>query len=247
MEPQHGQWLNLIFVLAAFLFLALEKFFPDRKLNYHDELKLDLAAFGVLLLSGALISDPLIRLYRSLQTHGLVLLPDAPLVVRVLLATLLTDFLNYWVHYFMHRSDLYWRTHLFHHQVQNLYWFSGLRSSLGHYASFILTRVTVGVLLFQLSSLELLVYFSVGIITNFYQHTNSRLNHPWIELILVTPRIHRMHHATFGRRMKNLGTIFSFWDRLFGTYVDPRLSPENFQIGVERRENESELIKIIGF
>ena len=30
----------------------------------------------------------------------------------------------------------------------------------------------------------------------------------------------------------NLGTTFSLWDRLFGTYVDPDKMPENFPLGL---------------
>ena len=43
--------------------------------------------------------------------------------------------------------------------------------------------------------------------------------------IIATPNFHRVHHS-FPQQLtdSNYGNIFSFWDRLFGTYnkVDPR-------------------------
>jgi len=49
-------------------------------------------------------------------------------------------------------------------------------------------------------------------------HSNLSLNMREIEPILITPRLHRVHHDpdTTG---KNLGTLFTIWDRLRGTFV----------------------------
>jgi sterol desaturase/sphingolipid hydroxylase (fatty acid hydroxylase superfamily) len=39
--------------------------------------------------------------------------------------------------------------------------------------------------------------------------------------VLVTPALHRRHHTRTGpERDTNFGTIFSGWDRLFGTFTD---------------------------
>jgi sterol desaturase/sphingolipid hydroxylase (fatty acid hydroxylase superfamily) len=48
----------------------------------------------------------------------------------------------------------------------------------------------------------------------------------WIKLrlgwLLMTPDMHRVHHSPEARETNsNLGAAFSFWDRLFGTYVAP--------------------------
>lgn len=237
---------NIAFVVLGLIFFGLEKLFPDRELDPKVEVKYDILAFILLILSGVIISDPLTRFYQSVYVSTFTSLSILHPALKVLLATLLTDFLNYWIHWYMHRSNLYWKTHVFHHQIKQLYWFSGLRASLGHYTSFILTRVTVGILIFRLSPDELFYYFTIGIATNFFQHTNSRLNHRWLEYILVTPRIHRLHHSVYGRRMKNLGTIFSFWDRMFGTYLDPEKQPRDFEMGVPKKAEESDFKQMIG-
>lgn len=34
--------------------------------------------------------------------------------------------------------------------------------------------------------------------------------------------------------MKNIGTVFTLWDRLFGTYQDPENLSENYDLGVRK-------------
>lgn len=238
--------LNVVFMTLGGLFHLAEHLYPDRTINHRQEFKKDIIAFMLLSLCGILISTPLINYYRTLDTSFLYSLHNLNSLTKVLLATLLTDFLNYWIHYFMHKNAWYWRAHVHHHRVENLYWFSGLRASFGHYFSFIMSRVTVGIVIFNLSSGELFFYLSIGLITNFYQHTNAKIGHRWIEWILVTPRVHRLHHAANGRRLKNIATIFSFWDRMFGTYLDPEKNPSNYELGV-KIEKQNEIREIIGF
>ncbi|MGH2620548.1 MAG: sterol desaturase family protein, partial [Anaerolineales bacterium] len=55
-----------------------------------------------------------------------------------------------------------------------------------------------------------------------FQHSNLRLPAPLdkgVRLVLVTPHMHWIHHSGDPREHNaNFGTIFSVWDRLFGTY-----------------------------
>ena len=245
MTPLHSMMLNIVFITLGGLFHLAEYLYPDRKINHRQEFKKDIIAFMLLSACGVLISTPLINYYRTLDLSFLSTLHNLNSFTKVLLATVITDFLNYWIHYYMHKKAWYWKAHVHHHRVENLYWFSGLRASFGHYLSFILSRVTVGIVLFNLSSGELFFYLSIGLITNFYQHTNAKIGHRWVELILVTPRVHRLHHASNGRRLKNIATIFSFWDRMFGTYLDPETYPSDYELGV-KTEKKSEWKEIIG-
>ena len=51
-----------------------------------------------------------------------------PLFLRISLALVIGDFGYYVMHRSMH-TDVLWRTHVFHHSIQEVYWFSGLRTS----------------------------------------------------------------------------------------------------------------------
>ncbi len=244
MSTEHTIYLNIFFVMSGLFFYFLEKYFPERKLNFKLEFKYEVGAFIMLNISGLMVSSPLQKFYTQIPFN--FPLRTEVLILNVILATLVLDFINYWVHYFMHTNKYIWRTHVFHHKIQNLYWFSGLRASFMHYFQFIFTRVTVGFFLFNLNSLELLIYFCIGVFTNFYQHTNSNTGHRIIEWIFVSPRIHRLHHSTKGQRCINIGTIFSFWDRLFGTFVDPAPLNENYDLGIEKTKNRISMREFIG-
>ena len=247
MNQEHTLILNLIFILLGGFFSLLEVLFPERSINYKKEFHLDFLAFLLLSFCGIFISNPLINYYRSLHLgESLFFLQNLNPVVKVFLATLLTDFLNYGIHYFMHSNQYFWKTHIHHHRIKELYWFSGLRASFGHYLAFIFSRITVGVLLFNLNSLELLYYLTFGLITNFFQHTNARISSKWIEYILVTPRLHRRHHSIDGKRLKNIATIFSFWDRLFNTFEGPENFTKDYPFGV-KTDKKTFFSEFIGF
>ena len=44
----------------------------------------------------------------------------------------------------------------------------------------------------------------------------------WLGWLVVTPAVHRLHHAADRRFAdSNYGVVFSFWDRLFGSRTEP--------------------------
>jgi sterol desaturase/sphingolipid hydroxylase (fatty acid hydroxylase superfamily) len=57
-----------------------------------------------------------------------------------------------------------------------------------------------------------------------------------LRLVLVTPDMHRVHHsAAVVETDSNLATMYSWWDRLFGTYVaQPAAGHEGMTIGLDR-------------
>ena len=68
-------------------------------------------------------------------------------------------------------------------------------------------------------------YVVVDVIANVIQHGNVNLP-PRLERafapIIVTTGVHRVHHSIErGEADSNFGQLFSFWDRLFGSYTAP--------------------------
>ena len=54
------------------------------------------------------------------------------------------------------------------------------------------------------------------------KHLNVLRGARWLERVFVTPRYHHIHHgADLGHCNLNLGNVFTFWDRPFGTGLDP--------------------------
>ena len=49
----------------------------------------------------------------------------------------------------------------------------------------------------------------------------------FISFVTPTPRTHRMHHSRDVRFTDtNFGTLFTWWDRVLGTWSAPREAPE---------------------
>jgi sterol desaturase/sphingolipid hydroxylase (fatty acid hydroxylase superfamily) len=51
-----------------------------------------------------------------------------------------------------------------------------------------------------------------------FNHPNLKLNLRFPEPVFITPRLHKVHHVA-ATLESNLGTIFTFWDRLRITFV----------------------------
>jgi len=56
-------------------------------------------------------------------------------------------------------------------------------------------------------------------------HSNLRVGGRWIELVFVTPRLHRLHHLP-ATTLNNFGTILTIWDRLRGRFVARDATPQ---------------------
>ena len=62
----------------------------------------------------------------------------------------------------------------------------------------------------------LLIASAIFISWAMFNHSNLNINLRLVESVLITPRFHRVHHL-YRASEKNLGTIFTFWDRMRGT------------------------------
>jgi sterol desaturase/sphingolipid hydroxylase (fatty acid hydroxylase superfamily) len=69
---------------------------------------------------------------------------------------------------------------------------------------------------------------------NDWMHVNVTWRSNWLEWFVVTPRYHHIHHSDDpAHYTANLAALFTFWDRLFGTYVDPdRVQGESLSFGI---------------
>jgi sterol desaturase/sphingolipid hydroxylase (fatty acid hydroxylase superfamily) len=73
-----------------------------------------------------------------------------------------------------------------------------------------------------------MLYQSLSVVLTQFNHANIRIPN-WFDktfgLIIVSPNMHRVHHhITRPQTDSNYGNIFSFWDRLLGTYNDTPMS-----------------------
>ncbi len=87
-------------------------------------------------------------------------------------------------------------------------------------------------MIFRLTPFETAIGYSLGLCIQFWEHTNLKVNFGPLGWIFITPDYHRVHHSATNKVGYNLGTTFTLWDRMFGTFIDPRTVPEEFPLGL---------------
>jgi sterol desaturase/sphingolipid hydroxylase (fatty acid hydroxylase superfamily) len=154
---------------------------------------------------------------------------------------LLLDFLIYWWHRANHEVPLLWRFHEVHHLDRFLDTTSALRFHFGEVLLSALARAAV-ILLIGFPFASVLTFEALVLFAAIFHHSNLRLPaglERALARLVITPSIHWVHHHA--RRVdtdSNYGTIFSFWDPLFGSRSVKQRDPE-MVIGTEGRAEET--------
>lgn len=168
--------------------------------------------------------------------RGLVADLNLPLGVEIVAVFLLLDFWRYWEHRLLHEVPLLWRLHLVHHSDTEMDVTTGQRH---HPLESAFTTIVMLILLFSmgLSPLALGIYILWGTMSALYTHTKLTIPEGvdrYLRYWLVTPSVHVIHHSEHQLQTdSNYGSIFSVWDRLFGTYTDPALARVE-RVGLEQ-------------
>jgi sterol desaturase/sphingolipid hydroxylase (fatty acid hydroxylase superfamily) len=236
MHLQPGDYqIASLFVLIV-IFSICEKFWPAHPVDRWKDLKLDVLSFafalaanrGVTLIIRSLVGDVTPSFLRGPVDY----LQGLPSVVRIIMALFIVDFIVYWIHRSQHTWTLLWRTHAWHHSIEQMYWFAGFRTSFFHSLLNNIPQVIIPVTLFKLSPVEAGIGYSIGVFIQFIEHTNWKLSFGPLNWLLVTPDYHRIHHSATLHRGMNLAGTFRIWDMMFGTYVDPAKVKEDFPLGL---------------
>lgn len=142
----------------------------------------------------------------------------------------LNDFIGYVQHYFFHSFKWSWALHEYHHSAEHFNILTGYRSHLLEpvFSSifYALPAVIFGV--------PLKTYLLITILIRIQNHLkHSQLESDWGfigKYILISPAAHRLHHSNNPEHYgKNMGDVFIFWDRLFGTYHP---AVKNIELGI---------------
>jgi sterol desaturase/sphingolipid hydroxylase (fatty acid hydroxylase superfamily) len=177
------------------------------------------------LLSG-LLGGALVAAYQAFELgrvgllHGLGVRPW----LNACLTIILLDGVTYAWHRAYHGRPLLWRLHRVHHSDLALDVTSSGRFHLMEMALSAAFRLGV-IALLGLSLAGIVAFEIVFGLLNQLEHANVSLGR-WdapLRRVFVTPDMHRVHHSQVkAHTNSNYSTIFSFWDRLFGTYREAR-------------------------
>ncbi|MEM0954460.1 MAG: sterol desaturase family protein [Pseudomonadota bacterium] len=129
------------------------------------------------------------------------------------------DFCYYWNHRIGHERQIFWASHVAHHQSEEYNLSTALRqTSTGFLLSWLFY---VPLFLLGVPAEVYVTVASANLIYQFWVHTEHIPKLGWFEWFFVSPSNHRVHHAQNARYMdRNYGGVFIVWDRLFGTYQE---------------------------
>lgn len=237
-----------LLLAAGGIFHLLENRNPLEEIDRKKHLKFDLTVVTVssLMVAGItiLLLDGIVRTWLTNNVELFESIISQSLWIRILLALVVGDFGYYIAHRLMHTSTL-WRTHVFHHSIQEIYWFSGLRTSAMN-SLIIRLPYLIAMCMFAIpASTVAVIAICLGAV-NFWVHSNLDVSLGPLDYIFITPPFHRAHHSMAEIAIdRNFGNIFSCWDYIFDSAVNPtdelNISEKGFEI-----ESQTVVRQIIG-
>ena len=165
-----------------------------------------------------------------------------PLSLYIIIGILLLDLIGaYLPHYVQHKVKFLWKIHLVHHSDHKV----DTTTANRHHPFESVVRylfTLLGVALLGANMGLVFLYQSVSVILSQFNHANININpsfDKYLSFFIVTPNMHKVHHHyVMPYTDSNYGNIFSFWDRLFGTFKT--LNPSKIIYGVDTFFNEEE-------
>lgn len=181
-----------------------------------------------------------LSLTRLLPTWGL----------QVVCVILFQSCLRYWMHRIEHAIPALWALHKFHHSAESLSLLTstratelarGIEAGLVFAPAALLTNATAPVPSMHSPwfaiAVVYFVYNTFSAVNGYFVHSNLATDYGWIgRWLLVSPRMHRLHHARSpSYHDKNYTFDLVLWDRLFGTYAacPPDTDPMTIPLGLE--------------
>jgi sterol desaturase/sphingolipid hydroxylase (fatty acid hydroxylase superfamily) len=179
-----------------------------------------------------------------------------PIIYEGLLATLITmlsiDFASFTMHRWMHKNSWLRKIHAIHHSAHELNFFTTYRQHILEPIILNSARTiaaAIGLSIFHLlfkSQTPVITYQGLGIGFFLYMftvnlhHSHIPVNYSrLVKYIFISPHVHHLHHSKDRKhRDKNFGVIFSFWDRVFGSYHDEDVNLNELCFGLENSTKE---------
>jgi sterol desaturase/sphingolipid hydroxylase (fatty acid hydroxylase superfamily) len=205
---------------------VIETLVPLRRQSrrLHGRLSTNLALLAITLGLGMLVNFTLAIGAAYVQASGLGLLQvlGAGTVVSFVVTVLALDGATYLVHRLMHRIPLLWRVHLVHHIDASVDATTAFRQ---HPVEGLIRFAFIAAPAWILGAppIAVAVYRLLGALNAVLEHANIRVPR-WLDrlvvLIWVTPHMHKIHHSRERTETdSNYANLFSFFDRVFGSYT----------------------------
>lgn len=213
-----------LFIVAALVFIPLERLFAARKRQkvLRDGWTNDLVYVVV---NGIVIRIGLLFAVVAIMALSETAVPDSwraavagqPLWLQLIEVLLLADLGFYLTHRLFHAVPALWRLHQIHHSIEEMDWLAAARV---HPIDQIITKSASFLPCFALGFSE----WAIGAFAFLYfwhsmlLHSNIRLGFGLLRWLIASPDFHHWHHAREREAWdRNFAGQFALWDFLFGT------------------------------
>jgi len=247
----HHEYLYSLLFWAVIIAVMLIEFWRPRRVLGHSIRKRWLSNFFIAFINnffGKWMQTVLAvatALYAANNGIGLLNWLELPPFVVLVSSLLVLDLLRYCVHRLYHNVPLLWRLHRLHHTDMDVDFSTQFR--IHPLENFTTAFITIPVIVLVAPSVEgVIAHKLIFVVVAFFAHSNVRLPN-WFEkyarYVVTTPDLHKVHHSTtIAESNANFGALFTFWDRMFGTYVDkPALGVAKMEYGVKEMADDKHL------
>ncbi|WP_029268954.1 sterol desaturase family protein [Flavobacterium sp. KJJ] len=237
---------SLILVGGITIFWIIENTFPLFQMQYRKWHHAGINIFFTIttIIVNFILAFILIKMASwTTENHFGILqwLPKIPIWLYTIIGLLLLDLIGaYLAHFVQHKVKFLWRFHLIHHTDT---WIDTTSANRHHPGESIIRFIftTAGVLIVGTPMWMVFLYQSLSVIASQFNHANISMPNKLdviLSYFIVSPNMHKVHHHyVLPYTDSNYGNIFSFWDRLFGTFttlpkeeiiygVDTHMTPE---------------------
>jgi len=253
-EILNPSWYNYFYWLIgiSLFFFILELLQPWRKdqAKFRKDFWLDafymffnFFIFSLIIYNAA--SEVLVEIFKdTLQSVGIknlvaIKIQSWPVYLQLLILFVLRDFIQWWVHRLLHKSDFLWQFHQVHHSVKEMGFAAHLRY---HWMETVVYRtleyIPLAMIGFGVDDFFVVHIFALA--SGHFNHSNIRLPIGYFKYIFNNPEMHIWHHSKKLPKDRRSGVNFaltlSIWDYLFNTAYIPHDGKE-IELGFPNDEN----------
>ena len=168
---------------------------------------------------------PLSSSFRDLGTLP-VLGPGLEIVAMIFIPLFIHDCWFYWSHRIEHKVPALWEFHKIHHSDELMNTTTWARDHFlqeGWRAFFSVFTLGLVINLHPVEAGKTALYSTMFLVAlSMFYHSAIRIHLPWLDYILVTPQVHRIHHSVRAEdHNRNFADVLPIFDLVFGTFRRP--------------------------
>jgi sterol desaturase/sphingolipid hydroxylase (fatty acid hydroxylase superfamily) len=160
---------------------------------------------------------------------GLFNLLEFPFWLKAILGFVILDFGDFLFHRLSHNVRWMWLLHSVHHSDTQIDTSTILRNHPLHFLVILACKIVVIVAFgipFVVMILRDIIWLPLATLHHAAIRIPAQLDRV-LRKFFVTPSMHRLHHSPDPAYTNcNYGSVFSLWDRLYGSYRDPEHAPQ---------------------